>query len=69
MSKVTRLAGRRGVEFELELANCNASLLRRRSQPSGRSLRIKYLCTMATASFAEERDDTLLVSLQVKEAV
>ena len=59
MSKVTRLVGRRGVEFEPELVNCNASLLPRRSQPSGRSPRIKYLCTMATALFAEERDDTL----------
>lgn len=58
-----------GVEIESELANCNASLLPRRSQPSGRSIRIKYLSTMVTASFAKERDDTLIASLQAEEAV
>ena len=58
-----------GVEFEPELANCNASLLPRGSQPSGRSVRIKYLCTTATASFAEKMDDTLIASLQAQEAV
>ena len=57
------------MEIEPELANCNASLLPRRSQPSGRSVRIKYLSTMVTASFAKERDDILIASLQAKEAV